>query len=108
MTQTLSLQPLEELAFHLSPFDQRYEGGKSEGTFNDRVFADMIGVAYRTLKRWRAGGGTIRWDAADKAAIRLGEHPIRVWGIEWMQLDPDELGAALVVEAAKTAEAVAG
>lgn len=106
MTQTLSLEPLENLAFQVSPFDRRFDGGKAEGTFNDRVFADMIGVAYRTLKRWRANGGTITWDAADKAAVRLGSHPLTVWGIEWMALDPDEWGDALAAEAAKTAEAV--
>ena len=108
MAETLPIEPLEELAFRLSPFEQRFEGGKADGTFNDRVFAEMIGVAYRTLKRWRANGGTLTWDAADKAAIRLGDHPHRVWGVEWEMLDPEAWGLVVSNEAAETAEAVIG
>ena len=108
MPKTFSIEPLESLAFRLSGFDSRFEGGKAEGTFNDRVFADMIGVAYRTLKRWRAGDGTITWGAADKAAVRLGSHPLTIWGVEWMALDPEEWGEALMAEAAETAELVVG
>ena len=107
MAQTFAIEPLEDTAFRLSGRD-KFDGGDATGTFNDRVFADMIGVAYRTLKRWRAAGGTLTWDAADKAAIRHGSHPLAIWGPEWMDLDSDEWGDALADEAAATVEAVVG
>jgi len=106
MAQTLPMEPLEEYAFHLSSCEERFSGGKAEGTFNDRVFSNMIGVAYRTVKRWRAGGGQITWNAADKAAIRLGSHPLSVWGDEWKALDPDEWDLTMTPGASETIEAM--
>lgn len=77
---SLSLDPLLALA----------ESKVTEGsTLTDLAFADMVGVDKRTIARWRAAGNELSWRAADSAAINMGEHPIRIWGDDWLALDAD-------------------
>lgn len=46
-----------------------------------RTQAERLGVDDRQVSRWRRGGLT---DAmADRCAIRLGLHPLLVWGPAW-------------------------
>lgn len=78
---SLPLEPLIDLA--------KRHANTEETAFTDRVLAQMVGVHARTIARWRAAGDVIPWNAADSAAIHLGEHPIRVWGNDWLALDAD-------------------
>ena len=41
-------------------------------------------VQHRTLKRWRTVGIDIYW--ADKWSVRLGYHPIELFGMDFYQL----------------------
>jgi hypothetical protein len=55
------------------------------GCVSDDTIANILGVARRTVLRWRHNGLT--WDSADKAAITLGSHPAILWGQRWWNLD---------------------
>ena len=46
------------------------------------VIAERLGVARMTVSAWRQGR-RIQWRHADKHAIKLGLHPLSVWGDEW-------------------------
>ena len=46
------------------------------------LIADRLGVARMTVSAWRQGR-RIQWKQADKHAVRLGLHPLSVWGDEW-------------------------
>lgn len=73
------IEPLEALARQMYPDEETRP-------WSDRAFGEMIGVAGRTVGRWRAAGGHIPWDAADLAAVRLGLHPMILWPERWMAL----------------------
>ena len=47
------------------------------------VLAARLGVATRTISRWRHNGLTD--DQADRAAVMLGYHPLNVW-TDWHQV----------------------
>lgn len=85
----LPLEPLFHLAWIRSGHPEQTKEADRRKTFTDEKFSAMIGFSSRTIVRWRANGGELPWAAADKAAIYLGEHPIRVWGEEWLDLDRD-------------------
>ena len=46
------------------------------------LIAERLGVARMTVSAWRQGR-RIEWRKADVHAIRLGLHPMSVWGDEW-------------------------
>lgn len=47
--------------------------------------AALAGVYDRkTVKRWESAGLTV-W-VADKVAIRLGAHPMTIWGDAWLEV----------------------
>lgn len=71
-TQRLSFAPLEEL---------------HDGTLTELSF--RCGVPRRTLYRWREYGLTA-WQA-DLCAIRIGFHPLAVWGGSWADVVDDEI-----------------
>lgn len=43
-----------------------------------RTIADLLGVHRSQIRRWMATG--IDADYADRLAIRLGRHPVTIWG----------------------------
>jgi hypothetical protein len=45
--------------------------------------ARTLGVDPRQVYRWRAGG--LSWAKADELAVRIGLHPVDVWGAEWWE-----------------------
>jgi hypothetical protein len=45
----------------------------------DHVLARRLGVTPRSVQRWRHGAGIRIW-LADRLAVRLGLHPVEVWG----------------------------
>lgn len=97
---TLPLEPLEKLAQAATGLE-RYSGGRMRvQMFTDKLFAEMIGASERALARWRANGGQVPWPSADVAAIRLGTHPVLVWGQEWLDLDADYVAAEAAREGA--------
>jgi hypothetical protein len=57
------------------PFDQRLANPTGRRSAAD--LADLLGVAPRTIVRWRAHG--IPAPAADRAATRIGLHPHDIW-----------------------------
>lgn len=96
---SLPLAPLERIARVQADLPV-YDAGDTGGTFNDQVFADMIGVSSRAISRWRVVPdpedpentdklGRIPWPSADQAAIMLGLHPYSVWGDDWLAMDYD-------------------
>lgn len=85
---TFPLAPLEQLARIQSNLPS-YQGGENDGTFNDTLFAKMIGVSSRSIARWRAAGGYIGWTAADECATALGFSPWMIWPGEWFALDAE-------------------
>lgn len=54
-------------------------------TVPHEVLAEHVGVTPRTLHRWREGGG-VPLRAADRAATRLGYHPVDIWA-DWFEFD---------------------
>lgn len=61
--------PLEDLLRLVNTFD---------------AVASRVGVAKKTVYRWREEGG-VPLNAADRAAVRLGFHPSDVWGQAWWE-----------------------
>lgn len=45
---------------------------------NSAELAVVCGVDERTIAKWRTDGLTLR--SADKVAVRLGYHPLIIWG----------------------------
>jgi hypothetical protein len=106
----LPLAPLEAIARVQADLPS-YSSGETIGTWNDQVFAEMIGVSTRALSRWRAltdtyPGGEIPWMTADAAAIRLGYHPLAIWHDAWDSLDADVLDGKLDAEINKDLEQI--
>lgn len=67
MTAFLPIGPLLEQFPNLRPGD----------------IANLVGMQVGHL--WRnIHAGQIRWDKADRIAIRLGLHPVLIWGDEWL------------------------
>lgn len=87
---SMPLEPLINLARRQAdtPGNGKENSG---GVFSDKEFARTIGVAARTVARWRHAGNRLPWPAADLAATALSEHPVRIWGDEWLALDRDFL-----------------
>lgn len=52
------------------------------GMARPQKLADRIGFSARTVQRWITVG-TIPWESADAAAIRLGARPSLVWPDIW-------------------------
>jgi hypothetical protein len=52
---------------------------------NQETLARKAGLDSGNFSRTCATG-RIRWDAADRAAINLGLHPILIWGDDWLHL----------------------
>lgn len=50
------------------------------GDGSSRELATRLGVAARTVARWRSGTVTLWPTDADRFAVRLGLHPCEVWG----------------------------
>lgn len=48
---------------------------------DDGRLATTFGVQRRQIQRWKHDG--IPVDAADRAALTIGLHPLNVWGSEW-------------------------
>lgn len=46
------------------------------------LIAERLGVARATVTAWKQGR-RIKWRDADNHAIRLGLHPVSIWGDEW-------------------------
>ena len=55
------------------------------GEQSERATAALLGVAPRTVTRWRLDGLT--WAQADELAVRIGLHPLEVWGTAWWDAD---------------------
>jgi hypothetical protein len=45
--------------------------------------AELCGVTQRTVTRWRSGT-PLKAAVADVAAVRLGMHPLEIWGWVWV------------------------
>lgn len=43
-----------------------------------------LGVHPRQVYRWRHEG--LAWERADELAVRIGMHPLNVWGTDWTGL----------------------
>lgn len=87
-TKMLPLEPLEEYARRVSGLKEANDRSEITSSFNDVVFAQMVGVTVRSIARWRAAG-ELTWISADAAATNLGQHPVRIWGDAWIDLDMD-------------------
>lgn len=53
------------------------------GDGSARELATRLGVASRTVARWRSGRVRLWPVDADRFAVRLGLHPCEVWGDAW-------------------------
>lgn len=51
--------------------------------FTMSMCADLLDVARETLQIWKRDGVPVY--SADKAAVRLGLHPVEIWGADWWQ-----------------------
>jgi hypothetical protein len=84
--------PLEPLERFLGPHfcEQVGTGGRGmssrEWPYHRQDFADLAGCSDRTVVRWRTSGRIpLRW--ADRIAVKLGVHPLAIWGehyVEWL------------------------
>lgn len=77
-TSSLPIEPLYNIAAGMS----------DNPRFTQAEFARMINVTQRAITRWKSAGG-IPWTSADEAAIRLGLHPMLVWGDAWLNVKGD-------------------
>ncbi len=70
--------PLEPLLSYLkTTFPERTHGD----------YARMMGIALRNVQRWFAGHVTsIELARADRIAIRLGSHPLLIWGEDYWKV----------------------
>lgn len=50
-----------------------------------RKRAEVLGISAGSFHRWMKMG-TIGVDAADRAAVHLGFHPVQVWGDLWFEM----------------------
>lgn len=65
------------MAFALAPLEQLLRPSC------DDELAQRVGVARRTVIRWRNAGLSAR--VADRAACAVDLHPVVVWGDAWLQ-----------------------
>lgn len=49
----------------------------------DLAIAEILGCGRSKVRQMRQPHNTIRWFDADRYAIRLGVHPIEIWGWLW-------------------------
>ena len=78
----LPLEPLLNLYPHLPRSILAQQAGLDPGNF------------HRTCAT-----GRIRWDAADRAAIRLGTHPVLIWGDQWLlPIDQDSIDRSVQID----------
>lgn len=61
------------------------------GLWSNQAAADMLGVARRSILRWKADGLS-PW-LADDVARRAGLHPLEVWGTDWEDACRDDEAA---------------
>lgn len=45
------------------------------------ILAEQLGMARRTVVRWKSGGVPLA--QADRVAAALGRHPSEIWGPDW-------------------------
>lgn len=64
--------------------------------------ARLVGTSNEAVSRWNVSG-EVPWISADVAAIRLGLHPILVWGDDWLNVkgDYERLSRAVDAELAR-------
>lgn len=93
MTCRLPAHPLLQLAPPaVQRTDARWYCDISPGRLYHRedgrvsTLAEAVGVTPRTVHRWLAKGMTE--EAADRAAVRLGRHPVEVWP-DWYEVTAD-------------------
>jgi transcriptional regulator with XRE-family HTH domain len=84
---SLPLQPLWDLARAKADEPDGLTATGALG-FTAARFAEMVGTTPRAVSRWRREG-RIPWVSADEAAIRLGYHPVLVWGDDWLNVKGD-------------------
>ncbi len=81
------LQPLLEFLERDYDLSHTTENLALEGP-NISAACRLLGVSRALWQRWIWDG--ITFNAADKLAVRLGHHPIEIWGDHWTALDPQE------------------
>lgn len=84
------------------PFDPLWEKARAIAGANGPIgpaftpleFAELVGHNVKAIKRWEQAG-SIPWTSADRAAVRMGVHPMAVWGYDWLEImgDYDEIAA---------------
>ena len=52
-----------------------------------KLIAMRVGVSKEAIRRW-AEKDEIHYLKADRAACRLGLHPMTVWGDDWLRISP--------------------
>lgn len=82
------LEPLWKLAFAKSHMPASAAFENASVAFTSVMFADLVGHSVRAVSRWKEDGA-IPWMSADVAAVRLGYHPLNVWGYEWLNVKGD-------------------
>lgn len=55
--------------------------------FSDNDLATHCGTIRRQIQRWRRHGVTVR--RADELAIKIGRHPLEVWGSAWVKAEDE-------------------
>lgn len=52
------------------------------------TIAQALGVTRASIYHFKKTTHRINWATADKIAIRLGLHPMSIWGYDWIEEQP--------------------
>lgn len=85
---SLPLKPLWDLARAKADMPEVAAQVSATLGFTSTMFADMIGHHPKAVGRWQEVGA-IPWLSADVAAVKLGYHPVEVWGDGWLNVKGD-------------------